>query len=463
MLCVKTYDDLRHTTIWNKKQFWYYVILLKPYDISPAGKVFLENLNYFHIDTGENCVYFIPGFLNTEDGIARRIIDFFKHSHIIQIENYGNVQFFLYDFIDCIHQLECNNNNQWRYSGECELLLFNIDENNRIIINDFASYNLDDIIRNGRTISTFIRETINIGKDACDKVLAKRRLDEIYASLILPPIQPDFLLRSSFVLSQMQNNGFQEGEYYFISYSSKDYWFVSRICGAIEQLGIKCWMAPRDIPRGINYAHIIEFAIHNAQQFIIILSNSSIWSVWVEKELQRAIHYFQHESASKIVAAWLDQQLNLDDTPMAYPMEGIQIVGQLKTVEDYRILLPSELQEKLKTRDKIETTLQNFQNNMVSPNSIKQQFTRLIGIAMSMKKHIGDTSDFEIINHLCENLKLNLQKINKLDNMKGTGCISLLSPLLEIEYQIEEVIQKVACSFAPITINEKLVEHSNDE
>ena len=188
------------------------------------------------------------------------------------------------------------------------------------MINDFASYNLDDIIRNDRTISSFIRETINIGKDAAGKMAAKRKLDEVYASLILPPVQANHPIRSSFVWTRMQDEGFQKEKYYFISYSSKDYWFVSQIRDAIEKAGIRCWMAPRDIPHGTNYAHIIEVAIQNAQRFIILLlSNSSIWSVWVEKELQRAIHHFQHESSSKIVAVWLENQFELDNTPYDVP------------------------------------------------------------------------------------------------------------------------------------------------
>lgn len=441
MLCIKNYDDLCRQRLWNKKQFWYYVIILNPRDLSPAGKVLLESLDYFHLDSGEDCIYFIPGFINTDRGIFKGILDFFKREHpdIINIRNYGDVQFFLNDFIDCVHRLERKNKIRWRYSGECELLLFNIDDEGSIIVNDFSSYNLDDVIRNGRNISTFIRETINVGKDATDALSAKRKLDEIYASLILPPIQTSNSLQSPFVWNQMLADGFEKENYYFISYSSRDYYFVSRIRDAIESAGIKCWMAPRDIPHGTNYAHIIEVAIKNAQQFVIILSSNSIWSVWVEKELQRAIHHFQHESATKILAVWLDRQLELDDTPMAYPIEGIQIIGKLTNVEDYRMLLPLELQSKLKTRDKIEKTLLNFQKSMVSSESIKEQFTRLLGIAKSTEKHIEDSEKVETLNRLCERLKINLQGMEHLDE-QSDAFIELFVSSLKIEHQIEHIL-----------------------
>lgn len=441
MLCIRNYDDLCRERLWNKKQFWYYVIILNPRDLSPAGKVLFESLDYFHFDSGEDCIYFIPGFINTHQGVFKGILDFFKREHpdIINIRNYGDVQFFLHDFIDCVHRLERNNKIRWRYSGECELLLFNIDDKGSIIVNDFSSYNLDDIIRNGRNISTFIRETINVGKDATDVLSAKRQLDEIYASLILPPIQTSAPLQTTFIWNQLLADGFEKDSYYFISYSSRDYNFVSRIRDAIEMTGIKCWMAPRDIPHGTNYAHIIEVAIKNAQQFVIILSSNSIWSVWVEKELQRAIHHFQHESATKILAVWLDKQLELDNTPMAYPIEGIQIIGKLKTIEDYRMLLPLELQSKLKTRDKIEKTLLNFQKNMVSSASIKEQLTRLLGIAKSTEKHIEDSSKVELLNRLCEKLKINLQGMEHL-NEQSDEFIELFASSLKIEHQIEHAL-----------------------
>lgn len=448
MLCIKTYDDLCRETLWNRKQFWYYVIILNPRDISPAGKMLLENLDYFHIDSGEDCVYFIPGFLNTHQGIVRGILNYFTHTDIIKIRNYGNVQFFLQDFVECIHQLESHNNNHWRYSGECELLLFNIDDNGRIMINDFASYNLDDIIRNGRTISSFIRETINVGKDAIDTLSAKRTLDEVYASLILPPIQNNSPIHTVFAWDWLQNEGFQKEQYYFISYSSRDYWFVSQIRDSIEKAGIRCWMAPRDIPHGTNYAHIIEIAIQNASRFIILLSDASIWSVWVEKELQRAIHHFQHESASKIIAVWLKHQLELDNTPMAYPIEGIQILGQLKTVEDYRLLLPSEIQERLKTKDKVEATLNSFERNMVTSRDIQEKFSKLLGIAMSLQKHITlDENDPHQIQlkEMCNKLKSNLQRMKTMSELDDDYC-DILSSSFHIEHQMKSIIRRIANS-----------------
>ena len=121
MMCVRTYEDLCRQSIYGREQHWYYVILLNPKDLSPAGKVLIESLNYFDLDSGEKVVYFIPGFLNNPygGGLVSGILRYFKFSDIIHIRKYGDVQFYTEDFVDCFHKLEKHNKIQWRYSGEC--------------------------------------------------------------------------------------------------------------------------------------------------------------------------------------------------------------------------------------------------------------------------------------------------------------------------------------------------------
>lgn len=74
----------------------------------------------------------------------------------------------------------------------------------------------------------------------------------------------------------------------FISYSSKDKPIADAVCHFLEADGIKCWIAPRDIPPGSDYADLIEDAIKNARLFIIIFSSHSSCSQWVKSELNIA-------------------------------------------------------------------------------------------------------------------------------------------------------------------------------
>ena len=333
---IRTYEDLCGQVLAGRDQYWYYVFLINPMDLSPAGNLLFENLQYLHLDSGKQVVYFIPGFLNGEYGpfdktlwsLFGKVPHLFGRRNMTQIpvKGFGVLGFSTEDFVDCIHNLERNNPIRWRYSGECELLLFNLDQHKKIIADDFYSYNLDDIVRNRRQITEFIRETIHVGADLPDKRAAKRRLDEVYEKLIMPvPGDEDDPWRRFHGFDSLRKGGFVENRYDFISYSSRDYEKAVQLRKRIEGAGTQCWMAPRDIPHGTNYAHIIELAIRNARRFVLLLSESSVWSVWVEKELLRAIHYFRYAEAERIFAFWIDRPLLLDETPMGYPLEGLQI------------------------------------------------------------------------------------------------------------------------------------------
>ncbi len=76
----------------------------------------------------------------------------------------------------------------------------------------------------------------------------------------------------------------------FISYSTVDITSAETVRDILEQNGLSCWMAPRDIPGGSNYTKEIPIAIRNCKVFVLILSNNSQNSHWVLKELDSAVN-----------------------------------------------------------------------------------------------------------------------------------------------------------------------------
>lgn len=78
----------------------------------------------------------------------------------------------------------------------------------------------------------------------------------------------------------------------FISYSAKDRRTGDAICKALEAQEIRCWIAPRDIPHGDNYADSIIEAISAARVFVIVFSSNSNSSNDVKSEVESA---FQKE------------------------------------------------------------------------------------------------------------------------------------------------------------------------
>jgi TRAP-type C4-dicarboxylate transport system substrate-binding protein len=74
----------------------------------------------------------------------------------------------------------------------------------------------------------------------------------------------------------------------FISYASGDSTVAEQVCTWLEARNIRCWMAPRDVKPGQNFAEAVLDAIDEASVFILIFSANANKSPHVIGELDRA-------------------------------------------------------------------------------------------------------------------------------------------------------------------------------
>jgi TolB-like protein len=74
----------------------------------------------------------------------------------------------------------------------------------------------------------------------------------------------------------------------FVSYASQDAAVANSIVENLEQHGIKCWIAPRDVTPGSKYADEIVEAINNAKVLVLVLSEHALVSPHVGREIERA-------------------------------------------------------------------------------------------------------------------------------------------------------------------------------
>jgi TIR domain-containing protein len=74
----------------------------------------------------------------------------------------------------------------------------------------------------------------------------------------------------------------------FVSHASDDAQKVQKILETMEGAGIKCWIAPRDIPAGKNYQDEIVKAFENAKAMVLIFSAAANKSDEIKKELSLA-------------------------------------------------------------------------------------------------------------------------------------------------------------------------------
>lgn len=79
--------------------------------------------------------------------------------------------------------------------------------------------------------------------------------------------------------------------YAFISYSTKEQLSADAMKKLLEKQGIQTWMAPGDIPAGSRYAQVINKAVKGCSCLILMLSENSQNSIWVAKEVERAVNY----------------------------------------------------------------------------------------------------------------------------------------------------------------------------
>lgn len=74
----------------------------------------------------------------------------------------------------------------------------------------------------------------------------------------------------------------------FISYSTKDQNTADAICHVLEENNIKCWIAPRDITSGKPYGEEIIDGIKGAKIIVLVFSENSQNSPYVNNEIDTA-------------------------------------------------------------------------------------------------------------------------------------------------------------------------------
>jgi hypothetical protein len=75
----------------------------------------------------------------------------------------------------------------------------------------------------------------------------------------------------------------------FVSHSSKDKQAALAMVHYLEDLGIRCWVAPRDIAPGKSFAEAILDGISGTNVMVLILSASANTSPHVQREVERAL------------------------------------------------------------------------------------------------------------------------------------------------------------------------------
>ena len=100
----------------------------------------------------------------------------------------------------------------------------------------------------------------------------------------------------------------------FISYCSKDKPVADAVCHRLEENGIPCWIAPRDVT-SIDWAGSIMRGLHNCNIFVVVISANSIVSPEVLKEVTEATRCCEYILPFKVDREEMSEKLRYHLAP----------------------------------------------------------------------------------------------------------------------------------------------------
>jgi hypothetical protein len=130
-------------------------------------------------------------------------------------------------------------------------------------------------------------------------------------------------------------------DYYtcFISYSSKDQDFAKRLHTDLQSEGVRCWFAPEDLKIGDKIRHRIDESIRLYDKLLLVLSEYSVASLWVEHEVETALGKELEGKPNVLFPIRLDQAIMDSKTGWASHIRLTRHIGDFtkwKAHDDYQ-------------------------------------------------------------------------------------------------------------------------------
>jgi uncharacterized protein YjbI with pentapeptide repeats len=126
-------------------------------------------------------------------------------------------------------------------------------------------------------------------------------------------------------------------QYYscFISYSSKDEAFAQRLHADLQEKGVRCWFAPEDMKIGDKIRPVIDQSIRVHDRLLLILSENSLNSVWVESEVEKAFEEERKRNQTVLFPVRLDEAVMETDLPWAAEIRRTRHIGNFSRWKEH--------------------------------------------------------------------------------------------------------------------------------
>ncbi|MDQ1611474.1 MAG: hypothetical protein QOG00_1405, partial [Pyrinomonadaceae bacterium] len=201
----------------------------------------------------------------------------------------------------------------------------------------------------------------------------------------------------------------------FISYSSKDRDFGNRLYADLQNKGVRCWFAPEDLKIGDKIRDRIDESIRLRDKLLLILTESSIASDWVEHEVESALE------EEKLTGRTILFPLRLDDAVMESSKAWSALIRRTRQIADFtgwkdhdsyqksldRLLCDLKTEEDKKSRsDAASSAL--FERAVLSPrDTFREEWGQVTSSIVKIAKRNGlineeDIEASQVINKLFE-------------------------------------------------------------
>jgi len=122
----------------------------------------------------------------------------------------------------------------------------------------------------------------------------------------------------------------------FISYSSKDDDFAQRLHADLQAQNVRCWFAPEDLKIGDKFRMRIDEAIRVHDKLLLVLSENSVRSAWVQKEVETAFEKERCQDNKPVLfPIRLDDAVMQSDQAWAADIRRTRHIGDFSRWKDH--------------------------------------------------------------------------------------------------------------------------------
>ncbi|HZO75776.1 MAG TPA: toll/interleukin-1 receptor domain-containing protein [Ktedonobacteraceae bacterium] len=121
----------------------------------------------------------------------------------------------------------------------------------------------------------------------------------------------------------------------FISYSSKDKMLAHRLHNDLQAHGVRCWFAPEDMKIGNKIRDHIDQAIQIHDRSLLLLSEHSIASTWVEHEVEAVLEKEDRQKREILFPVRLDEAIMHTSKAWAATLRRTRHIGDFTRWKDH--------------------------------------------------------------------------------------------------------------------------------